>query len=232
MMAHALASTTLTDFRSVSRPLHTLLGFSLCTSCQQFNCCRCTNLFNFWPVREFLVDNSQREIVKVDTSEVLWKDGKQQVSPFYHVALYVAHVWTFIWIIMNSTRNRSIATSWRKNSMIGATVDISRMALAWVVVLQILGVDGLLWSTHRWSQNDLSLVPFFQNYWDPPILVASEVLVLRYAIGEMIQTSSVRSCSVWRFTKFGIFQEWIPSKPLLMHLSLSNYGQCDSLSVL
>ena len=34
--------------------LHTLLGFSLCTSCQQANCCSCTNLFNFWPVREFL----------------------------------------------------------------------------------------------------------------------------------------------------------------------------------
>ena len=45
--------------------------------------------------------------------------------------------------------NRSIATSWRKNSMTGAIVDISRKALACVVVLQILGVDGLMWSTHR-----------------------------------------------------------------------------------
>ena len=27
--------------------LHTLLGFALCTSCQQFNCCRGTYLFNF-----------------------------------------------------------------------------------------------------------------------------------------------------------------------------------------
>ena len=47
MMTHALASTTLTDSPSVSRHFHTLLGFSLCTSCHQFNCCRCTNLFNF-----------------------------------------------------------------------------------------------------------------------------------------------------------------------------------------
>ena len=38
------------------RSLHTLLGFSLCTSRHQFNCCRCTNLLNFWPVREFLVE--------------------------------------------------------------------------------------------------------------------------------------------------------------------------------
>ena len=55
MMAHALASTTLTnspsvsghfthwwDFRSVLRVVNSI--------------CRCTNLFNFWPVREFLVE--------------------------------------------------------------------------------------------------------------------------------------------------------------------------------
>ena len=43
-------------FPKCCRSLHTLLGFSLCTSCHQFNCCRCTYLFNFWPVREFLVE--------------------------------------------------------------------------------------------------------------------------------------------------------------------------------
>ena len=43
-------------FPKCFRSLHTLLGFLLCTSCQQFNCCSCTNLFNFWPVREFLVE--------------------------------------------------------------------------------------------------------------------------------------------------------------------------------
>ena len=43
-------------FPKCFRPLHTLLGFSLCTSCQQFNCCSCTNVFSFWPVRDFLVE--------------------------------------------------------------------------------------------------------------------------------------------------------------------------------
>ena len=33
--------------------------------------------------------------------------------------------------------------------MIGAIFDISSMALACVVVLQILGVDGLMWTTRR-----------------------------------------------------------------------------------
>ena len=43
-------------FPKCFRSLHTLLRFSLCTWCQQFTCCSCTNLFNFWPVREFLVE--------------------------------------------------------------------------------------------------------------------------------------------------------------------------------
>ena len=45
MMPHALASTTLTEFPKCFRSLHTLLGFTLCTSCHQFNCCHCTNQF-------------------------------------------------------------------------------------------------------------------------------------------------------------------------------------------
>ena len=172
------------DFRSVLRVVNSI--------------CRCTNLFNFWPVREFLVEIHTAKTVlwgvvftppvgysrppsavndptatkwnkknrESRTSEVWSKDGKQQVSPFYHVALYVAHVRTFIWIIMSSTRNRSIATNWRKNSMIGASIDTSRMALAWVVVLQILGVDGVMWTTPRWSQNDFSIVQMFCHYWE------------------------------------------------------------------
>ena len=99
------------------------------------------------------------------TSEVLSKDGKHRASPFYHFALHVSSFVDFLWIIiMRSTRNRSIATNWRKNSMIGARIDTSRMVLAWFVVQQILGVDGLMWTTHRGSQNELSMV--FENYWE------------------------------------------------------------------
>ena len=67
-------------------------------------------------------------------------------------------------IVISCTKNRSIATSWRKNSMMGAIAGFSRMELAWVVFLQILGEDCLIRSTHRWSQNDLSPVRFFQIY--------------------------------------------------------------------
>ena len=75
---------------------------------------------------------------------------------------------TFFFIIMSLTKNRSIATkkSWRKNSMMCAIAGISSMGLALVVLLQIIGEDGLLWSTHRWSQNDFSPVQFFKTYWE------------------------------------------------------------------
>ena len=78
------------------------------------------------------------------SSEVLSKDGTQQVSPFYHIALHVSSLNDFLLIIVSSTRNHSIATNWRKNSMIGAIADTSRMAWAWVVIHQNLGVDGLM----------------------------------------------------------------------------------------
>ena len=46
MMTHALASTTLTCSPSVSGHF-THCWVSLCTSCRQFNYCRCNNLLNF-----------------------------------------------------------------------------------------------------------------------------------------------------------------------------------------
>ena len=107
--------------------------------------------------------------------------------------------------VMSSTRNRSIATNWRKNSMIGAIVDTSRMALAWVVALQILGVDGLMWSTHLWSQNDLSPVRFFQNYWERStnsFCIESTLLLVH------LDTDFLSSIMFeLTFTKFRIFQE-------------------------
>ena len=131
---------------------------------------------------------------------------------------------------MISTRNRSIATNWRKNSMVRAVVDISRMALVWVVVLQILGVDGLLRSTHRWSQNYLSPVQFFQNYWerDPPVFSVSKVLCLRHMIGEIFLRKFVHLDTDFfssimfelRFTKFRISQESIVN-PFKMPLDAS-----------
>ena len=54
-------------------------------------------------------------------------------------------LWTFIWIVMSSTKNRSISTNWKKNSMIGVSTDNYRMTLIWVV--QTLDEDGFLKST-------------------------------------------------------------------------------------
>ena len=105
----------------------------------------------------------------LESREVLWKDGTHNGSVRSFMSLFTwAQLRTFLCIVMSSTRNRSIATMtcWRKNLMMGAIAGISRLELAWVVLLQILGVDGLMWSTHRWSQNDFSPVRFFQIYWE------------------------------------------------------------------
>ena len=51
LKTHALASTTLTCSPSVSGHF-THCWVSLCTSCHQFNCCRCNHLL----IREFLVE--------------------------------------------------------------------------------------------------------------------------------------------------------------------------------
>ena len=90
-------------------------------------------------------------------------------------------------IVMSSTRTLSIATKcWRKNMMIGAIAGISRMELPWVVVLQILGEDGLMWSAHRWSQNDLSPVRFFQTYWERSTNSVSKILWFCHVMREIL----------------------------------------------
>ena len=127
-----------------------------------------------------LTATNLKKILKVDTSEVLWKDGTHNGSPRSIMSLFTwAQLWTFMLIVMSSTRTLSIATKcWRKNMMIGAIAGISRMELPWVVVLQILGEDGLMWSTHRWSQNDLSPVRFFQTYWEIHQFCIENTLIL------------------------------------------------------
>ena len=55
MMIHALASTTLTDFPSVSGHFTHSRDFRSVLRVVN-SICRCTHLFNFWLVREFLVE--------------------------------------------------------------------------------------------------------------------------------------------------------------------------------
>ena len=174
-MMPSLASELRSQIPKCFRSLHLLLGLSFCVPRYQFTCCQCTKLIHFQPVREFLVEVHTAKngrvrcclYTPVGCSRLLSAVNDLTATNLdHHVALHVISVCgLFLLIIMSSTKNRSTATNWRKNSMIGAIVYTSRMALARVVVLQILGVDGLMWSTHRLSQNDLPLVRFFQNYW-------------------------------------------------------------------
>ena len=69
MMTHALASTTLTLTCSPNVSGHfTHCWVSLCTSCRQFNCCRCTKFVQFLtctriPCRDSHCENGSSEVL-------------------------------------------------------------------------------------------------------------------------------------------------------------------------
>ena len=146
-----------------------------------------------------------KQIRESRSSEVLPKDRTQRVSPFYHKSLHASSFIDFLWILMKTTRIHSTTTNWRKNSMIGAVPGTSSRGAVRVVVLQILGVNALMWTTLRWSQNDFSMVQCFQTYWERStnfvcienILIPScnERKSLSVRSSHLIQTSSSRSCS-------------------------------------
>ena len=46
------------------------------------------------------------------------KIHKQRVSPFFHVALHESSFVDFLWIILSSTRNRTIGTNWKNRWMV------------------------------------------------------------------------------------------------------------------
>ena len=130
---------------------------------------------------------------------------------------------------MNFIRDHSIATNWRKISMPVSIAGTSCGASASVVVLQILGVDGLNVDTVRWNQNDFLMAVFpellreihqfclYRKYsacvkkWEKSFCASSTIL---------IQNSSSRSCSGWDARYSGYFNKrsWIPLKCFMMHL--------------
>ena len=179
-------------FPKCFKSLHTLLGLSFCVPKYQFTCCQCTKLIHFqcsshcggshcesgrvkcclytprrlqWTAGSCKQSNCNKTKTNRESrsSEVLSQNGKQRVSPLYHVALHASLCIDFLWIIIHSTKNHSIATNSKKNSMIGANIDTSRITLAWIVVLQILGVNGVIWTTLGWSQNDFPMVQCSQT---------------------------------------------------------------------
>ena len=93
---------------------------------------------------------------------------------------------SFLLIVMSSTRNRSIATSWRKNSMMSAICWVfPEWNWSLVVVLQILGVDSLMCSQRIVEVRTISQRSDFSRFIErnPPILSISKVLFLRHSKG-------------------------------------------------
>ena len=127
--------------------------------------------------------------------------------------------------------------------MIGVVADTSRMAWAWVVVLQNLGVDGLMWTTLDWSQNGFSMVrQCFQTYWERSTnSVCIENILLascngRILVRKLVHFDTDLFISIMLelgCTKFGIDQKNGASldNPSWC-ISFSNFGPDDTLSFL
>ena len=134
MKTHALASIMVTCSPSVSGHFtHHLPIFGLTrTKTGLLRCC----LYTPRRLQQTAVSYNDpsatkwrtKKIVKVVRLRFYPKTEHNGFLPFYHVALHASSFIDFLWIIVNSTRNRSIATNWRKNSMIGAVAGTSRMA--------------------------------------------------------------------------------------------------------
>ena len=130
----------------------------------------------------------------------------------------------FLWILQKATRIHSIAIKWKKNSM--------TVVWAWVVVLQLLGVNVLMWK--RLVERFLNGPPMSLNFLrerDPPIFLCNQkytdsdvrnVKPCSAKSSHLIQTSPSRSCSSMavRKTRSRKKRSRIPLKFFLMYLLL------------
>ena len=76
------------------------------------------------------------------------------VLPYRFACILIYRHSQLLWTLPRTT---PLPPTGRKNSMIDASADTSWMEWVWIVVLPILGVDGLMYTTLRWSHNDFSI---------------------------------------------------------------------------
>ena len=132
---------------------------------------------------------TKKKIVKAIRLRFYPKICRPRVAPFYHKSLHASSFMDFLWILRKTTRIHSIATKWRKNSMTVAVAGTSSMAWAWVVVLQILGVNGLVWTTLGFkSERFLNGPPVFPDLLReiPPILCVMKIFCVWHSTGEIL----------------------------------------------
>ena len=76
------------------------------------------------------------------------------VLPYRFACILIYRHSQLLWTLPRTT---PLPPTGRKNSMIDASADTSWMEWVWIVVLPNLGVDGLMYTTLRWSHNDFSI---------------------------------------------------------------------------
>ena len=116
-------------------------------------------IFNAWWLIHWHQPRSRSHVLQVF-------QVTSQVSPFYYVVLYVVHVWIFHWILWAPPWIAPLPPTGGRTRWLVPILILPEWHWPWVVVHQILGVDGVMWTTRRWTQNDSSMVQMFWNYWE------------------------------------------------------------------
>ena len=185
------------------------------------------------------------KILKVDTSEVLSKDGKQRVPPLYHVALYVSSFVDFLFNChelhqesLHCHQLEEELDDWCHRGYFQNGTGLSCCSPdSWCRRFNV--VNASLKSERSLTRSVFSRI--IER--DPPILSVSKVLCLRHMIGEiflrvlgpsgyrLLQFDHVRVeiHEIWDSFKK---RSWSPFKIPLGASLFSNYGQYDGLFVL
>ena len=178
--------------------------------------------------------NKPQKILKVDKCEVLWKDGTQRVSPFYHVASYMSSVVDFFPYLLWAPPGivplppAGERTRWWVPLLAFPEWNWPELSFSRFLVKTAYVVNAPLKSER--SLNGPIFSKFIER--DPPILSVSKVLFLRHSIGEIflrilvhLDTDPFSSIMFeLRFRTYGIFQETMvnPFK-IPLYVSLSQF---------
>ena len=113
---------------------------------------------------------NKKRTIKTDSWKLFVRDFNQRLNktrftvlPYRFACILIYRHFELLWTLPRTT---PLPPTGRKNSMIDASADTSRMAWVWIVVLPIFGVDGLMYTTLRWSHNDFSMLHQCFQTWE------------------------------------------------------------------
>ena len=133
------------------------------------------------------------------------------VLPYRFACILIYRHFELLWTLPGTT---PLPPTGRKNSMIDASADTSWMEWVWSVVPPILGLDGLMYTTLRWSHNDFSISRKKRSSILSKMLLDASVFqimdqIIFFLFGSFLKTGTMKSCLlnhvVWNWEKVRCF---------------------------